>query len=341
MQAQESKQRGTFISWQIRLLIAFSVIFTVFFVAAFAWFYWYASNAAMDDISSELYARLETGAASIDGDELLEMYEDNLDSVDDYPDEPRFWEHAEWLSVVGGEESYGWAYTYMGTGQPDEVIFIGCSGALYDPPEGPWFGERYVAGDDEQIAAGLSRIVIEDYLIEDEWGDWLSGYAPIYNEDGEAVAALGIDISADYVWEVQTQIQTTVAIVFVVTYIPLLVAVLLVSRAMTRPIVRVTQAAREIAQGKYEQDLSAIHQVRLRHEISELAEAIEESGRVHIREKQLKAEVAELKIQIDEEKRKRHVDEIVEGEFFQDLQAKARQMRSRRSGEESGGKENG
>lgn len=34
-------------------------------------------------------------------------------------------------------------------------------------------------------------------ITHDQWGSWMSGYAPIFNENGNTVAILGIDMSAD------------------------------------------------------------------------------------------------------------------------------------------------
>ena len=47
----------------------------------------------------------------------------------------------------------------------------------------------------------------------------------------------------------------------------------------------------------------------------------------------LKKEVQKLKIEIDETRRKMHVQEIVETDFFKDLQSKAKDMRQRRQGQ--------
>lgn len=52
----------------------------------------------------------------------------------------------------------------------------------------------------------------------------------------------------------------------------------------------------------------------------------------YIREQSLKQEIQQLRIEIDEVKRQKQVSEIVDTDFFQDLQAKARAIRSRRSG---------
>jgi CHASE3 domain sensor protein len=51
----------------------------------------------------------------------------------------------------------------------------------------------------------------------------------------------------------------------------------------------------------------------------------------YIREQSLKQEIQQLRIEIDEVKRQKQVSEIVDTDFFQDLQAKARAIRSRRA----------
>ena len=51
----------------------------------------------------------------------------------------------------------------------------------------------------------------------------------------------------------------------------------------------------------------------------------------YIREQNLKQEIQQLRIEIDEAKRQKQVREIVETDSFQTLQAKAEEMRRRRS----------
>lgn len=65
---------------------------------------------------------------------------------------------------------------------------------------------------------------------------------------------------------------------------------------------------------------------RMMESFSSLAVAALEA---YIREQRLKQEIQQLRIEIDEAKRKKQVDEIVETDFFQDLQAKAREIRRR------------
>ncbi len=56
------------------------------------------------------------------------------------------------------------------------------------------------------------------------------------------------------------------------------------------------------------------------------------------REQSLKQQIQQLRIEIDEVKRQKQVSEIVDSDFFQDLQAKARLIRSRRSSTTGSGK---
>ena len=51
---------------------------------------------------------------------------------------------------------------------------------------------------------------------------------------------------------------------------------------------------------------------------------------VYSREQELKKQVQQLRIEVDEAKQSKQVSEIVDSDFFQDLQAKAREMRAQR-----------
>jgi hypothetical protein len=49
----------------------------------------------------------------------------------------------------------------------------------------------------------------------------------------------------------------------------------------------------------------------------------------YVREQSLRQEIQQLRIEIDEAKRQQQVSEIVDTDFFSELQAKAREMRRR------------
>lgn len=105
-------------------------------------------------------------------------------------------------------------------------------------------------------------------------------------------------------------------------------AILLAERVVARPILHIANAAAAIETETFE--IKHLDRVAKRaDELGQLARVFQNMAReVYIREQKLKQQVQELKIEIDETKRRKQVNEIVETDFFKDLQAKARNMRS-------------
>jgi len=165
---------------------------------------------------------------------------------------------------------------------------------------------------------------------DDEWGTWISAYAPIRDENGESVGAMGIDFRSLDVRRVTGEIQQQVLLVFGVAYVVLLVAAFAMASAFTGPISSLASSAERIGEGDYDQDIADMSVGMGRDELTVLADVFEIMiDKVHKREQNLRRQVEELRIQIDEKKRGEQVAEIVETEFFRDLRDKARTMRAR------------
>ena len=329
MGEKKPKPKYKFISLHVKLLIGFTLVFSLVFAAAYLWFYNFATQRAMERIEADLVDTLNGAAMRVDIEEFVALANEGVPREDGYTDDPRYWNHVRWLATVEQIEPRAKVYTYIKGEKPNEVIFIGSGGAVLDPPFGAQFKEHYISSG--PLIAGLSGLFVDPTLWTDQWGSWgISGYEPLKNAQGEKVGGIGIDFEADYVIRVQQAIRDRVVVAFAVTYATLFALVFLVSGGLTRPIVTLTRAAARIGEGDYEQDLSHLRKGRLRDEISTLAEVFEIMvGKVYQREQTLIRRVEELKIEIDEVKRRKQVSEIVETDFFQDLQAKARRMRIR------------
>ncbi|MDX2216755.1 MAG: cache domain-containing protein [Oculatellaceae cyanobacterium bins.114] len=106
-------------------------------------------------------------------------------------------------------------------------------------------------------------------------------------------------------------------------------AMFLTDRFIARPVMNIAKAAADIEAEKFE--INCLNQVAKQDdELGQLARVFQNMAReVYAREQRLKQTVQELRIEIDETKRKKQVNEIVESDFFQDLQAKARVARNR------------
>lgn len=111
----------------------------------------------------------------------------------------------------------------------------------------------------------------------------------------------------------------------------------LLAQSMSRPLLRLTQAARSMEAGELTseqaQDLQATTGT---DEISRLSQMFGRMAREVIqREEGLRQQVQQLRIEIDEAKKARQVSEITETEYFRTLREKARRMRSSKEDEAS------
>ena len=330
MNEQRTERGSRFISLQVKLLVGFTLLFTAVFAVAFYWFYNFASGMALQRIQEDLTDTLMAAAEGVDAERFVALAKEGVPRQDGYTDDPRYWEHVNWLVTVNKIEPRAQVYTYVRGKEKNQVLFVGSIGAVADPPWGVKFLEPYTSTG--SLIRGLDGTTYRSNFkpYEDKWGRWVSGYTPIKSKQGELVGGLGIDFRADYVYEVQQAIRDRVWIAFGITYATLFILVFLVSRTLTRPIVALTRTAERIGEGDYEQDLSYLTKGRFSDEIGTLARVFSIMvGKVYQREQKLIRQVEELKIEIDEVKRKKQVSEIVESDFFQDLRAKAREMRDR------------
>lgn len=338
---QEKPKR--FISLRVKIWIAFILIFTPVFVASYIWFYLYTSTKVLDNISENLVDTVAGAIEGIDVDHFTQLIEDeranNLlcppeaGSTENgyYPyDNALYMEHVTWLTTVGELNPNARLYTYIKGEKPGEVIGIGSSGALWEEPAGFPFCFSYIS-EDTLIYDGLTRRVDVWEPYEDQFGEWITTYQPIVDENGTIVGALGVDILASYVTEVQQQIIRSGIFAFIISYLLVFGLVYLMSGIVTRPLIMLANVAGEIADGQYDQDLDSMRGgKRWLDELDTLTNTFKIMiQKVAEREKTLRKRVKQLEIIVDNTKRETEVQQIVESDFFQDLQSKVKDMRKR------------
>ena len=78
----------------------------------------------------------------------------------------------------------------MGAKVDGQTIFI----LDTDPDDPTEYGET-IEGDPDVATALSGKAVVNAEATTDEWGDHLSGWAPVFDESGSAIAAVGVDVS--------------------------------------------------------------------------------------------------------------------------------------------------
>lgn len=128
-------------------------------------------------------------------------------------------------------------------------------------------GDRYDVRHLPEMLKAFDGAAADKKLEVDEWGVSLSGYSPIRDKNGKAVAVLGIDMAADDVYMVQKKVHKRAFLVLVLGIMLSLVLGVLVSKRITGPIRRLVEGARRVGSG----DLQHKVKIRGNDEMSELA----------------------------------------------------------------------
>ncbi|MGE4291783.1 MAG: response regulator [Desulfovibrio sp.] len=126
-----------------------------------------------------------------------------------------------------------------GESNPDDSI------PLFQPYDdaSPLLRERF---------ADLGAPLVEQNFYTDEWGTWLSGYAPFYAPDGSRAGILGLDISASTVAAYKTQLLYKALAIFGLTLPLILFAGWYLGRRIGLPIIAMKEGAERIGQGGLE-----------------------------------------------------------------------------------------
>ena len=337
MTAEKQVQtKGINVSLRLKLLFGFTLVFSLVFAVAFYWFYHFGTQMALGRIEEDLRDTLRGAIDGIDGDEFEALAKEGVPDETGVPStDPRYIAHQKWLMTVHHIEPRAFnTYTFIKGEGEREVLWIGDNYRVIRQDVATVFKEPYEVGPDSVLLNGFKEETVNMNYYTDDWGTWVSAYGPIKNSQGEVVGGLGMDMKADYVRQVQQAIQDRVVVSFLITYATLFFLVYLLSRGLTRPITALTAVAERVAEGEYDQDISKLYSGRMRDEVSTLAHVFDMMiDKVHAREEHLKRQVRELRIEVDQTKKERHVREIVESDYFRDLQATAREMRRRAQGE--------
>lgn len=365
--------KGRFFSLRLKIWLGFTLIFIPVFIGSYIWFYNYTRDRVFQMITDSLSQTVHGALVGMDVEGFVKLYQeesannpmcppkkptaDTPKSENGYypEDNSLYIEHVSWLHLVQEtrlkEDIYGEPsketirlYTYIKGPDAGEVIAIGSTGYYRKVQGGFRFCQRYTPSLNPDgtpstlIYEGLTSRINVWTPYTDSYGSWITTYTPIKDESGQTVGALGVDISASYLDQVSAEILRNGAYAFIVTFIIIFFLVYWLSGFLTRPIIGLAGVAKEIGEGDYSHEWQEAQdaQRKMRDEIDTLTNVFKVMvDKVAEREKNLRARVQQLEIMVDKSKLKKQVSEIVESDFFQELQSKVQGMRDRFSGEEN------
>ena len=157
-------------------------------------------------------------------------------------------------------------------GENGEVIFV--ADAEENEADKSHLGDVYEDAPEllKEVAGNLAAPVVEAEFVEDQWGTFLSAYAPIYTPDGKFDGVLGVDISLESVNAMLHDILWHMLLCFGLITIVVIPAILLFARSMIRPISTCVAFTGQLALGDFSREVP--ESIRLRgDEIGDLGRA--------------------------------------------------------------------
>jgi methyl-accepting chemotaxis protein len=119
-----------------------------------------------------------------------------------------------------------------------------------DDFEPNFMGELDEVYDAALVSAETKEIAIATELTTDAWGTFLSGYLPYFDNNGDLVCILGVDIEAGYIKKLQfNTIFSFIAGVVLTLVLAGLISVF-IARSITRPVRATAMALKEISEGQ-------------------------------------------------------------------------------------------
>jgi len=142
-------------------------------------------------------------------------------------------------------------------------------------PRAAYPGDRYNAARFPRMMKGYDGPSADDGLETDEWGATLSGYAPIRDTRGNAVAVLGVDVAADVLVETERNLMRNIGLILACGLIVSVLLGIWLSTRISRRIIQLVEATRHLARG----DLHYRTDIQGRDEIGQLARAFNRMAR--------------------------------------------------------------
>jgi adenylate cyclase len=150
--------------------------------------------------------------------------------------------------IADAEPDISSIYVARKTGEPDQLEFAVDWVRTGDAAE---LWQDYDATQAPMMMAAFDGPTVEDEIYADEWGPVLSGYAPIRDKDGNAVAIVGCDVTAARVDAIFGEVLRTTAVLFVLAAIAIGIVGLLVARMVRIPLQSLVDMMYRVAAGDF------------------------------------------------------------------------------------------
>ena len=227
--------------YSVRLGLTYGAAVLLVLTALAAALYQLTSDAALNGVRAHLRGVAIALAAGLDGDDVA-----GLGDPEDHGRPGHAALEARLAGILEAEPEIESVYVLRPTDEPGwlrfaaDVVRHGAPGAS---------GQRYDATKAPNMLAGLERPTVEQQAYTDEWGTFLSGYAPLLGDDGETLALVGVDMRVTEVARIRSRLLRVTMTVYGLALVGLGLVGLGVARDLRGPLERLLAATEAVDAG--------------------------------------------------------------------------------------------
>lgn len=249
------------ISFKTKIIIFFVTFSVCVSLLSLYLIYAMIIKSHMADFRASLLMTAKLGAELIDGDahKQIKLERDSINTS--------FYQHIKrkLLFIRNANPNIRYIYTLTRDATTGRFYFVVDSTSLEHLFLYP--GDSYETDFVDELNAAFDHAWVNKELLSESFGSYMSGFAPILDAQGKAVALLGIDMSGATIAATQNIVQKYLIAVFVLCiFVSLLIGIYMASR-LTDPINRLVEGTKHIGRG----DLSYCVDVKSGDEIGKLA----------------------------------------------------------------------
>lgn len=321
-----------FISLRIKMLAVIVLRITIVYAVMYLWIYTFFTDSLARSLRADVESVLNAGAASLSGEAIAGLVAaPQLDTTDS-----RYRAITDWFAQLKNYYPQADAYLYYQPA-PGKLVVLADSLARQDPNSAQAYhtGQLINPAAANLLLDGLKAETTDLDVHAGRQGSAVSGIIPIRDTSGKVVAALAVETAPDVAAVSQLQARANLLPLLGMVYLLLSFSVWFITSNLTRSVRALDRVTRRIGEGDYtaidlKSTLFPDEITNLQLTINQMAE------KVRGREEMLRRQVEKLTIQVDQSKRQKAVQEVVDSDFFQDLQAKAKSLReNHQNGEET------
>ncbi len=247
-------------SLRAKLTIAFSLIAAISSLIPALAFYATTQGQLLENFRRRVLTAVAIAALQQNGDEF-----DKISSQNDLLYEKFRLQN---LKVLRSDPDFIFVYTLK---KDQQGIYFVVDGNEPDAEGFSPYGSRYLEPSPYLVENfdSMTHPIAEPEIYTDEYGSFISAYAPILSSTGEKVGVIAIDIAANVIVQERRNILVQSLIIFLGVLTFGIILGILAGNSITKPVTKLVQVALAFASGRLDQRID----INTHDELEDLAEA--------------------------------------------------------------------